>query len=147
MKSEGGKTIKPKRRKTRAASHAVPREVARLARELDEAREQQVATAEVLRVISASTGDLQPVFETLLEKATQLCAAKFGILYLREGDAFRLTVMHNVPPAFAAMRARNPLIHPEPGSVLHRVEGTRDVVHVPDVTTEQGYIERQPRFV
>ncbi len=116
-------------------------------RELAESLEQQTATSEVLRVISSSSGDLQPIFHAVLESATQLCAAKFGNLYLREGDAFRLVTMHNVPPAFAEARLRNPLVQPEPGSVLDRIRSTMRVTHIPDVTLEQGYIERQPRFV
>jgi GAF domain-containing protein len=70
-------------------------------RELSESLNQQTATSEVLKVISSSPGELQPVFQALLENATRLCAAKFGLLYLCEGDAFRTIAMHNVPPAFA----------------------------------------------
>jgi GAF domain-containing protein len=117
------------------------------ARELSESLEQQTATSDVLKVISSSSGELQPVFHALLEKATQLCAAKFGNLYLVEGNAFRTTVMHNVPPAFAEARGRDPVIHPEPGSTLDRIARTKRPVHIPDVTLDQGFIERQPRFV
>jgi GAF domain-containing protein len=115
--------------------------------DLSEALEQQTATSEVLKVISSSSGELQPVFHALLDKATQLCAAKFANLYLADGDAFRLTTMHNVPPAFAEERARNPVIQPEPGSTLDRIAKTKRAVHIPDVTLDQGFIERQPRFV
>jgi GAF domain-containing protein len=88
--------------------------------DLTESLEQQTATSEVLKVIYSSSGELQPVFHALLEKATHLCAAKFRNLYIAEGDAFRTTAMHNVP-AFAEARARNPVIHPEPGSTLDRI--------------------------
>ena len=115
--------------------------------DLSEALDQQTATSEVLKVISTSSGDLQPVFEAVLENATQLCAAKFGNFYLCEGDAFRTTAMHNVPPAFAEVRRREPLVRPEPGSALFRLCSSKSVVHIPDVTAEQGYIERRPRFV
>src|SRR4029077_5961702 len=104
-------------------------------------------TAEVLKVISTSSGELQPVFEAILENVTQLCAAKFGNLYLCEGDAFRTIAMHNVPPAFAEMRRRDPLVHPEPASALGRLRSTKNAVDIPDVTAERGFIERQPRFV
>jgi GAF domain-containing protein len=104
-------------------------------------------TSEVLGVISSSPGELEPVFQTLLENATRLCVAKFGNLYLREGDTFRTVAMHNVPPAFAEARRRDPLVHPEPSSALGRLCSSERVVHIPDVTAEQGYIERQPRFV
>src|SRR3974390_3120041 len=117
------------------------------ARELSEALEQQTATSEVLSVISSSAGELQPVFDTLLENATRLCAAKFGNLYLCEGDAFRTTAMHNPPPAFAEARRREPLIRPFPGSVFRRVAESKRAVHVPDMTLEQGYVERQPLTV
>jgi GAF domain-containing protein len=114
---------------------------------LAESLEQQTATSEVLKVISTSSGELQPVFETLLENATRLCDAKFGNLYLSEGDAFRTTAMHNAPPAFAEARHREPLMQPEPGSLLQRMRDTKAIVHVEDATKDPAYINRQPRFV
>ena len=123
-------------------------EVQKRTEELSESLEQQTATSEVLKVISSSSGELQPVFQTILENATRLCAAKFGNLYLCEGDAFRTIAMHNVPLAFAEARRRDPLFRPdERGSALGRLRGSQKVVHIPDVTAEQGYIERQPLFV
>jgi len=65
-------------------------EVARLTRELNEAREQQTATSDVLKVISISHGDLQQVFATMLEKAVRICDAKFGNIYRWDGDALHL---------------------------------------------------------
>src|SRR6516164_6183301 len=115
--------------------------------DLSESLEQQTATSEVLNVISSSAGELQPVFDTLLENATRLCAAKFGSLFLCEGDAFRTTAMHNPLPAVAEARRREPLIHPFPGSVFRRVAESKRAVHVPDMTLEQGYVERQPLTV
>ena len=131
-----------------AAQAVIAIENTRLLSELRESLEQQTATAEVLKVISSSVGELQPVFQAVLENATRLCAAKFGNLYLCEGDAFRTIAMHNVPPAFAEVRRRDPLFRPdEPGSALGRLRSSLKVVHIADVTLEQGYIERQPRFV
>ena len=78
-------------------------------RELTEARKQQAATAEVLRVISSSPGDLQPVFETILANATRLCEANFGNMYLRDGETFQLGAAHNTPLALVEERRRAPL--------------------------------------
>jgi len=122
-------------------------ENARLLDELRESLEQQTATADVLRVISSSPGELEPVFESILANATHLCTAKFANLYLCEGEAFRTIAMHNMPPAFAEVRRREPLVHPAPGTGLGRLVNSRTVVHVADVTTEQAYIERNPLFV
>ena len=115
--------------------------------DLTESLEQQTATSEVLKVISSSSGELQPVFQVMLENATRLCVAKFGHLYLCEGDALRTTAMYNVPWAFAEVRRRNLLVRPEPGSMLRRLISTKSTVHIPDMTAEQGYIDRQPMFV
>ena len=130
-----------------AAQAVIAIENTRLLNELRQSLEQQTATSEVLSVISSSPGELEPVFRTLLDNATRLCAAKFGLLYLREGDAFRTIAMHNVPQAFAEVRRRDPLVHPEPGGTLSRLVNTKKVVHVPDTTGDQAYIDRNPRFV
>jgi hypothetical protein len=84
----------------------------RLLNELRESLQQQTATSDVLQVISSSPGELEPVFQTMLANATRICGAKFAIVWLREGDAFRCGGVHNVPPAFAEKRRRNPVIHP-----------------------------------
>ena len=106
-------------------------------RELSEALEQQTATSEVLRVISSSPGELQPVFQAMLANAVRICDAKFGALSLREGDAFRAVVMHGASPAFAEERRREPLIRPTPGHNLERLVRTKDVVHIPDLSTDK----------
>jgi GAF domain-containing protein len=110
-------------------------------RELSEAREQQAATAEVLRIISSSPGKLEPVFETILANATRLCAAKFGSLYLREGQAFRLFAQHNAPAAYAASveERRRLLLRPLPGSALGRLVATKQPVQIADVQAESVY--------
>ncbi len=130
-----------------AAQAVIAIENTRLLKELRESLDQQTATSDVLKVIASSTGELQPVFEAILDNATRLCAAKFGNLYLCEGDAFRTTAMHNVPSAFAEVRQRDPLVRPAPGSLLMRLRNSKSVVHLSDVTADQGYIERQPMFV
>jgi signal transduction histidine kinase len=119
-------------------------ENARLRRELAEASEQQAATSEVLRVISTSPGNLKPVFQAMLENATRVCEAKFGILWLREGDGFRSVALHNLSPAYAEQRQREPVIRPGPGTGLARVAKTKQVIHVADVRAEEAYIERDP---
>jgi GAF domain len=85
-------------------------------RELTESLEQQTATSEVLQVISSSPGDLQPVFETMLENAVRMCDARFGNIYRWDGDALHLVATHNTPPAFGEARRRSPwrdARHPE----------------------------------
>src|SRR5262249_54788965 len=69
-------------------------ENARLLNELRESLQQQTATADVLKVISTSPGELEPVFQAMLANAVRICEAKFGTLYLREGDAFRAAALH-----------------------------------------------------
>src|SRR5215471_14467797 len=83
-------------------------DLARLARELKEAREQQTATSEVLQVISSSPGDLQAVFQTMLENAVQICDAKFGNIYRWRDDALHLVAAHNTPLALIEARRRSP---------------------------------------
>jgi hypothetical protein len=86
-------------------------------RQLNEAIEREQATAEVLRVISNSPGELTPVFEAMLASAVRLCEARFGILYLREGNAFRMVAAHRVPSKFAVAHRSSPF-HPIPGAPL-----------------------------
>src|SRR5262249_3856088 len=69
-------------------------------RDLSESLEQQTATSEVLQVISESAGELQPVFNAMLENAVRICDAKFGNLFVREGDTFRISATHGAPPAY-----------------------------------------------
>jgi len=113
------------------------------ARELEEAREEQAAAAEVLRVISSSPGDLQPVFQAMLENAVRICEAKFGTLFLRDVDVFRAVATHNAPPSYVEALARAP-IRPPPDVPLGIVVATKQVAYVADITTTQSYIERHP---
>ena len=101
--------------------------------DLTESLEQQTATSEVLRVISSSPSELDPVFQTMLANATRLCEANFGILALHESSAFRVVATHNVPPAFAEYRRREPaVINPGPQTSLGRVAAGKQVVHIFD---------------
>jgi GAF domain-containing protein len=112
---------------------------ARLFNETKEALEQQTATSEVLEVISSSPGELKPVFQTMLENATRVCDANFGILQLWDGENFSTDADYNVPPAFAALR-RNRLIKPHPLSGLSIVLKTRQVRHTHDVRMAPSYL-------
>src|SRR5262245_28255515 len=123
------------------------RELAEAREHLAEALEQQTATSEVLQVLSSFPGDLEPVFQSMLENATRICAAQFGNLYLCEGDAFRIVAMHGAAPAYAEARKRNPLVRPPPDSALGRVAFTKQLAHIADVTTTRSYIERDPFLV
>ena len=76
--------------------------------QLAEALEQQTATSEVLRVISSSPGNSQAVFQAMLENATRICEAEFGVLWLPERNGFRAVALHGVPAAFAEARQREP---------------------------------------
>ena len=115
-------------------------------RELTESLEQQTATSEVLQVISSSPGDLQPVFEAILESATRICEAKFGILMLAEGDAFRLGAVHNAPQAFAEFMQRGP-VRPSPHITFGRAVATKRVAQTADITIEQPYLQGDPLAV
>jgi adenylate cyclase len=116
--------------------------------DLGEALEQQTATSEVLRVISSSPGELEPVFQTMLENATRICEARFGSLYLCEGDGLRMKAMHNAPPAFAqAIAQREPIYRPGPLSGLARLITTKQTVHISDVSKDASYKKREPGVV
>src|SRR5215472_13950617 len=108
------------RRRKRSAADANEK-IALLESRLNEALEQQTATSEVLKVISRSRGQLEPVFNAMLEKAVRICGAKFGQLFLSEDDGFRMIAMHDVPRAFAEKRRREPFFRPSAGSPLGRV--------------------------
>src|SRR5262249_52025138 len=122
-------------------------EVQARTRELSEALEQQTATSEVLRVISSSPGDLEPVFTAMLANAVRICEAKFGTLYTYDGNGFHAAAFHNAPPAFVEARKREPVIHPPPDTPLGRVASTKQVAQVPDITATRPYIEGDPFVV
>src|SRR4029434_9410108 len=115
-------------------------------RELSESLEQQTATSEVLKVISSSPGELEPVFNTMLANATRICEAKIGTLYLREGDGFRTVATQNAPPAYVEARTRE-LIRPPPDASLGRLLATKQVVQIADVKTIPSYLEGNPFVV
>ncbi|MGC2081214.1 MAG: GAF domain-containing protein, partial [Xanthobacteraceae bacterium] len=115
-------------------------------RELSESLEQQTATSEVLKVISSSPGELEPVFQAMLENATHICDAKFGTMYFREVDAFRAVAMHGATPSYRASRL-HALVRPGPNTGLGRTVQTRDAVQIEDATADRGYAEGDPMRV
>ena len=130
-----------------AAQAVIAIENTRLLNELRESLQQQTATADVLKVISSSPGELEPVFEAMLENAVRICGAKFGNLWLRDGDNFRIGAMHGAPPAYAEVRRREPVIHFSSGDLLSRMIAAKQLQHITDISMEQAYIEREPGAV
>jgi GAF domain-containing protein len=130
-----------------AAQAVIAIENTRLLSELRQSLEQQTATSEVLKVISSSPGDLQPVFEAMLTNATRICEAKFGTLLLREGGKFRLVTMHGAPPEWAEKRRREALFSPGPSNNIIRAVQAKKAQHITDLRLDRSYIEREPAAV
>ena len=129
-----------------AAQAVIAIENTRLLSELRESLQQQTATADVLKVISSSPGQLEPVFKAMLENAVRICEAKFGILFLSEGDAFRTVALHGAPPAYAEARRREPVFRPNPGMASGRVARTKQPVQIADIRAEPAYTGDPQRF-
>jgi two-component system, NtrC family, sensor kinase len=121
-------------------------EVQARTRDLSEALEQQTATSEVLRVISSSPGDLEPVFQAMLENATRICEAKFGILFLSTRDGFHTAAMYNAPPALVEARRREPLFRPPPTSALGQMATNKRPTQIADMLAEKGYFDPKPGY-
>src|SRR4029077_9390322 len=109
-------------------------------RDLTESLEQQTATSDVLRVISSSPGELEPVFQAMLANATCICEAELGMLWRAEGAGFRAVSLHGVPPDLAGTR-RDQAFHFDPKTPLGRLAKTKQLVHVADARSETAYIE------
>ena len=121
-------------------------EVQKRTEDLTEALEQQTATAEVLKIISSSPGQVDPVFDAMLANAVRICAASFGVLFRYEDEAWRAAAMFGVPVKFAEYWQRGPQ-RPGPRTALGRVAVTKQAVHIADVTAEPAYVEGEPIFV
>lgn len=143
----GGKGAKAQRRKTLGSRKAskvargrkpsiadATEKIARLTHERDEALEQQTATAEVLRIIASSPGDLDAALEAILENATRICEAKFGVLHRCQDGAFEARAMVGVPPALAHELQRRALFVSPKGAPLDRLLRTKKTIHTVDAT-------------
>ncbi|HEX3520810.1 MAG TPA: GAF domain-containing protein, partial [Stellaceae bacterium] len=126
-----------------AAQAVIAMENARLITETREALEQQTATAEVLQVINSSPGDLTPVFDAMLNKATRLCEASFGIMHTYDGERFDSAAFYRVPVALAEWQERNPIVF-GPGTAPARIVGGEDVVHTVDLMNTEVYQRGDP---
>ena len=145
------KTPRPKAAKPnrRIVSKAAPRiqsspsggetEVARLTRERDEALQRETATSDILQLVSKTPGNLERVFQAILERATRICEANFGTLLLCENGFYRQVAFHNAPPAFVEARRQNPLISMTGSTALGRLAATKRYVQILDVANDPTY--------
>ena len=114
--------------------------------DLSESLEQQTATSEVLKAISSSRGELEPVFQAMLGNAVRICEANFGMLFRVENGAVSAAAMFGVPPAFAEFWQRGPQ-RPGRRTALGRVVETRQTVHIADIKLEPACVEGEPVFL
>ena len=140
MKKRRLKTAAPKRRnapKSRSPSQTRRRDptkkIAQLTRERDELLEQQAATSEVLKIVGSAAGDLNAVFDAMLEKAVRICGAGFGNLWLRDADGFRIAATHGAPREFLDYVRRDPLFRPSPNIALGQIVNSKQAYQVDDV--------------
>jgi GAF domain-containing protein len=126
-----------------ASQAVIAIENARLLNELRESLEQQTATSEVLKVISRSPEDLEPVFNAMLANATRICEATFGHLWLFEGSVLRAVAVHGTQGFVDHMR-HHPMVdlQKSPGIPLDRLARTRKLVHITDLRTDDSYIRK-----
>jgi GAF domain-containing protein len=118
------------------------RQLAESRAERDEALAQQTATAEVLGVINSSPGDLAPVFDAMLEKATRLCEAPYGQLAVYDGEFFRFVAVHGEAPY--AEQQRRDSIAPSFGVTWPRIVRGAAIVHIANDLEDQGYFNAEP---
>jgi signal transduction histidine kinase/DNA-binding response OmpR family regulator/putative methionine-R-sulfoxide reductase with GAF domain len=124
-----------------ASQAVIAIENTRLLNELRESLQQQTATADVLKVISSSPGDLKPVFDAVLTNSVRICEARFGHLFLYEDNEFRGVATCDLPTAWAEWLGHHSIAS-DPAVPLGRAATTKQVVHIADVRTDQSYVER-----
>src|SRR5215813_7445903 len=134
---------------TFAAQAVIAIENTRLLSELRESLQQQTATADVLKIVSSSLGELNPVFEAMLENATKLCEASYGTMYLRDGDGYRAAARQGHSSKLAKQKwwSGEHFITPRSDVPLARCAQTRAPVHVADMRQELAYLEGDPWMV
>src|SRR5262249_24791044 len=116
--------------------------------DLSESLEQQTATSEVLKVISATPGELEPVFQAMLGNATRICDASYGAMWLREGDAFRNAAFHGALPAAFTEKWRSGMMPRLDSNILMaRAAQSRKPLQVADLRDDQAYRDGQPLTV
>src|SRR5262249_15225276 len=101
---------------------------------------------EVLSVVSSSPGELEPVFQAMLQNAIRICDAKFGNIYRWDGGALNLVASHNTPPALIEARINTPL-RPDRDTVVGQIVKTKTLLHIVDLAAEQVYTQRKPATV
>src|SRR5262245_3366103 len=117
------------------------RELAEARGHLSEALEQQTATSEVLRVISSSPGELEPVFQPMLANAIRLCEASYGAMWLREGDSFRNAAFHGLLPAEYVEIWRSATVPIGSAVLFGPLVQSRRPVQVADLTETRAYLD------
>lgn len=135
------KSIAPTLRRRNSPDVGGEGNLARLRRERDEALERETATSKILRLISKFPTNLELVFQSILENATRICEAKFGILNLYDGEVFRSVAFYNVTPKYAHLRRRERLRRAHPRSGHAEVVRTKRPVQINDLRTSPAYLE------
>ena len=133
-------TARSKVRKASAGVADLREQLDRRTRELDDAHQQQMATSEVLSIIRQSPADAQPVFDAIVQGASRLCGALFGVVYLCDDDRLRIVATNNFTPAAAVqLNELQQLKRPERSHLGGRAILDRKIVHVPDVLEDPEY--------